>query len=738
LKTDVKRSGVWTRHLLPSLTAGAIIAIVDTIFEISLAALLFAGPLSGHISQGIGLLLFGAMSMNVIVALSSSLPGMIAIPQDTTVAVMALVVAAIAAAMPASASSEAIYWAVVATIVLTSVATGLFFLILGNLRLGRLVRYVPYPVIGGFLAGTGWLIVQGGLSFLTGGLPPIAQAGSLFQADLLGLWLPASIFAVLLLVVLRRVHHPLAMPALLLAAVAVFYVWLDLMGVSLEQAREQGWLLGSIPGGVLWQPFPIAAIASINWQAISGQALQIGAILIISVLALLFNVSGLEMTVRRDIDLDRELRAAGAANLLAGLGGSPVGYQTLSLSALSHRIGAASRLVGLFTAVFIGAFIFLGASILPFIPKVAVGGLLLYLGLSFLAEWVYDAWFTLPRGDYVLVMLILVIISAAGFLEGIAAGMGIAVALFVVNYSRIHIIKHAFSGAHYHSSVDRPQEQSDYLRQNGEQILILELQGFIFFGTAHGILLRVKERAADSSLLRLRYVILDLRQVYGLDSSAVSSFIRLKQLAEGENLHLVFSDVHAPIQDNLVRAGLGQGRDDRVTFQPSMDYGLEYCEELILREAGLPGEPARQPLHTQLAIAFPEREDFERLMIYLHRKEFEPGEAVLRQGEPSDGLYILEDGKLSVQIELEDGKHVRLRTAQSGTLVGEIGLYLGGERTASVLALQPSTLYHLSALAFQTMLENEPDLAAALHRWIAGLLAERLSDNARTIRALMR
>src|SRR6266487_278427 len=73
-----------------------------------------------------------------------------------------------------------------AAIVLTTLATAATFLLLGQFRRGSLVRYLPYPVIGGFLAGTGWLLVLGGLGVMTT-VP--AQLG-----DLPSLFLPPTLW----------------------------------------------------------------------------------------------------------------------------------------------------------------------------------------------------------------------------------------------------------------------------------------------------------------------------------------------------------------------------------------------------------------------------------------------------------------------------------------------------------------------------------------------------------------
>jgi SulP family sulfate permease len=724
--------------------------MLSVIIAISFAALIFSGDLAGYVANGIGLALFGALAIGLVVAATSSYPGTMAGTQDSPAAILALVAAAIASSMRTSATPGAIFATVVAAIALTSLLTGAFFLVLGRFKLGNLMRFLPYPVVGGFLAGTGWLLVQGAFGVMAGASLGWSQLPYLFQPNVLALWLPGSIFAVVLLVLLRRYSHALIMPATLLVAVGLFYGLLALTHTSVAEASAQGWLLGPFPQEALWQPLTPTTLAQVDWAAIVAQLSKVGTILIVSMVALLLNASGLELTVRRDLDLNHELQSAGIANLVAGLGGGLAGYHFLGDSALAYKMGARTRLAGLFAAAVCGAALFFGASLLSFFPKPVLGGLLLFLGLSFLVEWVYDAWFKLPRMDYFLVLLILVVIGAVGYLEGVAAGVGLAVVLFVLKYSRINVVKHTLSGANLHSRVDRPLSQRQVLREKGEQLYVLQLQGFIFFGTAENLLHQIRERVKNADLPPPRFVVLDFRRVSGLDSSAVSSFVRMKQLAESKSIKLVFTHLPPEMQRQLERGGLvpstalragfagrGNGRDEVFRILPTLDQGLEWCEDQILASGGLSLDETQDTLRTFLEKVLPQSASITRLMGYLERMDVESGHHLVRQGDPADDLYFIESGAATAHFELTDGRSIRLRAMRSGTVVGEIGLYLGGARTASVVMTQPGTLYRLSAGAIQQMDEKEPEVAAALHLLIARLMAVRLAEYNDTLMAVL-
>ena len=379
------------KKLIPSLTAGFIIGVTDVSFEISLAALIFSGALAPYVAYGIGFVLFGAFMILLLSALTSSIPGTITIPQDTPAAILALIVAGTAGNMSASATLDQTFITAVTAIIVTTVLAGLIFILFGQLKLSSFARFIPYPVVGGFLAGTGWLLAKGGLSVMVDMPLTLGNLPRLFQTDNLLHLLPGVIFALALVLLIRRTSHALVIPGMLALSIGIFYSFLAIAGISTSQATEMGWLLGPFKQEALFQPLGPSVLAQVDWSAIFSQVDKIGAVIALSLISLLLNVSALEVAAKEDIDMNRELQSAGLANIVAGLFGSTVGYQALSLTVLAHRLNAKTRLAGVFTALVCGGALLFGASLLSYFPKPMMGGILLFMGLSFLVEWVIDA-----------------------------------------------------------------------------------------------------------------------------------------------------------------------------------------------------------------------------------------------------------------------------------------------------------------------------------------------------------
>jgi SulP family sulfate permease len=350
-----------------------------------------------------------------------------------------------------------------------------------------------------------------------------------------------------------------------------------------------------------------------------------------------------------------------------------------------------------------------------------VGGVLVFLGLAFIVEWVWDKRRTLPALEYLVVLVILAGIIIRGFLPGVVIGLVLAIVLFAINYGRTELIHEVAFGETFRSNVDRPPGERDALRALGSRVQILRMHGFVFFGTASGLLERIRKRVEGGAL---RYLLVDLRRVTGMDSSAVMSFRKVMQLAQANGFELIFTGATDPMMERLSRGGV-VATDGVVRFEPDLDRGLQRCEDGLLLGVGVADGPA-----DALAGMPP------GLSAYLTREPLAEGTVLIRQDEPPDDVYVLESGRLQVEMVTPEGKRLRLRTVLPGVVVGEIAMYTGVPRTADVVAETPSVVLKLSRASIEQMEGAQPELAAALHRWLAMTLSERLNDTLHTFDAL--
>jgi SulP family sulfate permease len=706
------------------LFAGLVVGVVTLTFSVSCGALIFSGGLARHLPLGLAAALISACLTALVVAWRSPLPFAIAGPDSHGSAILALMAAAIAAA-PA-ASDEATLATVLAAITLSTVVTGVFLFALGRLGCGHWVRYIPYPVVGGFLAGAGWLITRGSFVVMADAPLNAANLGRLAEPLALAHWLPGLCLAVLLRAVVGRARHFLAMPLVLVGAVAFFHLAWGLLGAFGAAPAPDGWFLVGFSGGQLREAWAPATLAAVDWPVLTGQAANLVTLLVVVVVAILLNATGVEIATQTDTDLNRELRANGLANVLAGLCGGMVGYLSLSRSLLNYQAHARGRLAGLTAGLFCAAVLFFGGDVVRVFPRPVVGGLLLYLGLGLLLEWVYAAWFKLSRTDYFLVVAILAVIALTGFIEGVAAGVVVACIVFVYNYSRHRAIRHAFTGATHPSNVERPPPQQRFLREHGEQISVLALQGYLFFGTASSLLDHVRRRLDDPARPRLRFLVFDFRLVSGLDSSAVFGFVKMRQLGDKLGVCQVFTGLQPAVRQRLEEGGC-LGPDDPLcqTFA-DLDRGLEWCENQLLASTWSRRRKA-VPLALQLTELFPEAGQAQAFMAYLERLAVPAGHVLYKEGEAADAMYFIESGQVTVLLRTEAHGSLRLQTLSAGTTVGEMALFTRGPHRTSAVAEEPSTLFRLSADGLDHLRREAPPTATVFQDFIIRLLADRLT-----------
>lgn len=160
-------------------------------------------------------------------------------------------------------------------------------------------------------------------------------------------------------------------------------------------------------------------------------------------------------------------------------------------------------------------------------------------------------------------------------------GIIVAILLFIVKYSRIEVVKHRLSGETYQSNVDRDIPYQRFLKEQGSQLFILKLQGYLFFGTADNLLRQVRERVHNQDLKPLRFFVCDFALVTGVDSSALISFAKMVQLAAAHEFVIVLTQLSPVMLCQFERSGLKD--EELIHVFPHLDYGVEWCEEQILR-----------------------------------------------------------------------------------------------------------------------------------------------------------
>lgn len=716
------------KPLFPNLVAAALSAVLALAYAGGFGALVFSGPLEPFVGRAVLAALVGSILVLPMLAWRSSFYFSLGGPDSNSTAILGFILASIAsdAARALPASAEQLAPTALMFVCVSAIGCGLVLYALGALRWGRYVRFIPHPVAAGFMAGSGCLLVQAAWKMLAG-RPFSPQAlADLSQAHPLG-WISMLCVAAALLVLTRLVRHFLVVPATLLASVLAFHAARAALGLSVTAARNAGLLLSPLQIAD-WTHAGNFPYALVRWDLLYRHAGDFAAMSMVAVIAILLTVTSLELATGVEGDADRELKTLGAANVLIGLGGGMVSLNSFNRTVISLEAGANSRRAAVCCAVMIlGAAVF-APWLIGLLPRTVLAGLVLYLGLSYLVSHAYESRLQMPLADYAIVLAIAAVIGFFGIVPGVALGLVAACVSLVFQFSRSPSVRNEFSLRDRRSNVERPARQNELLREEGGALSGFALQGFLFFGTAAGVLGRVR-----AALPRTKLVLLDFRLVHGIDGSATMALRKLKALC-GDGRVLVLTGLSAGVEEMLRRCGVELDDPALRTF-PDLDRGLEWCEDFLLEEAAAGRQPAA-PLQGWFDAA-----ELKRLSAHFQRARFGAGETVFRQGDPGDSMLIIERGRVSVHMRVsgEDApaaRRLRLRAYTGGTVVGEMGFYSGAARTADVVADEETQALKLSADAVARLEREAPALAAKLQRFVAFSLVERLSVANAEIRAL--
>jgi len=423
------------QSLPAAIAVGITTGALGVLFDLSFAVLIFSNALSDYLSAGIGFILFSAAITRVFIGAMSSFPGMVSDLAGIPTAILSWSTGMVIRQLPTDASSTELLVTVIVTIAITSFLTGALLWLIGVLKLGNVVRLLPDAVIGGFIASSGWLLIKGAFEVLTGQKLALGTLMSLFEFSNPVThpmqWLPGVLLTIYLLVITRRYRHSLVMASSLVVATGLFYAVMSLLGISAAQANAQGFTLGIPAFQTTWQLLSWSDLLQINWSAIGAQWMCSGTVSVLTAILLLMNVKCMEVVLAKEIDVNHELKVAGGANILMGLGGGILSFQSFGRSVMAHNMGGRTRLVTLVGAATFVVLPLLCSPLLTYFPTPILGGLLLYLGSSALIEWVVRARRKLSTVDYGMVQLIWLVSAVVGFLQGLALGWAIAVGLMI-------------------------------------------------------------------------------------------------------------------------------------------------------------------------------------------------------------------------------------------------------------------------------------------------------------------
>ena len=683
-----------------------------------------------YTAHGVRAGLLGAIALGLVTAVVGGAPKLISAPCAPAAAVLAALVGQMLAGTPGPDSSQRI----ITLLTMVALMSAVLQLGYGFAGGGRLIKFIPYPVVSGYLSAVGAIIFIGqlpkflglahGVTLATGLLSPSAWQ---VPALLVG---TATIAGVLLA---PRLTRTVPAPIIGLAAGVSAYFALGLQQPELLSLAHNPLVIGPVGGGMAL----FSGLAG-PWEALTGLHLGDLRALIVPALTLsvLLSVDTLKTGVVVDAltqgrhDSNRTLLAQGAGNVAAVfLGGMP-GSGTMGPTLVNVESGGNSRRSGLIEgALMLATALVLGRAI-AWVPVAALAGILLVVGVRMI-DW--GSLLLLRQRetmlDFTVIATVVVVALTTNLIAASGAGVALAIILFLREQVHGSVIRRQVAGGHISSTQHRLPEEQAVLEQHGVELLVCELQGSLFFGTTDQLLTELEQ-----PLRTCRFLILDLRRVQSVDFTAAHLLERFERDLAKRNGWLLFSRVpaHLPngrnLHDYFAKLGvLGAQRHVRVCA--SLDDALIWTEDRILADYAPAGAGADAPLalgEFDLVREFDMDQTLTPFAPCVIERSHAAGEVIFKSGDPGRELYLVRRGIVCVRLPLKDGGHHNLSSFGRGNFFGEMSFLTGAARSAEAVATTATDLYVIERTRFDAASRAQPLVGVKMFARLARALALRL------------
>ncbi|PKM98247.1 MAG: cyclic nucleotide-binding protein [Elusimicrobia bacterium HGW-Elusimicrobia-3] len=694
----------------------------------------------GPVFAGAGALagVIGTIAIGLVAPALGGAPRLISAPCAPAAAVMAALCAQLVAG---GGSPEG----VIASLMLVGLFSGLLQALYGALGGGRLIKYIPYPVVTGYMSGVGLLII----------LKQIAPALGLVKAadPLAGLFTPGAwqwpalgVATVTAAVMLLAPRFTRRVPAAILglAAGILAHLAAGLLRPALLAMDGNPFVIGAISASPAAVFAGIAAsFGGLHLPSLEQLKLLIGPTLTLSVLLSIDTLKTCVVTdsvVRSRHNSNRELTGQGAANVTSALLGGMPGAGTLGATMVSLASGGQTRAAGIMEGAFaLAAALLLGGTI-GRIPLAALAGILVVVGARMIDR--SSVRLALKRST-ILDFAVVIAVAGTALVSDliVAAGVGIAFSmlLFIREQMNSNVIRRKATGLEVSSKQQRLPRERAALNAAGAQTLVVELQGSLFFGTTDQLFSEI-----EADLRSARRLIIDMRRVTSVDFTAVHMLEQVGELMRERGGALVFSHLPASLPTGqdlrgyFKQLGLTHHEGAGRVFETLHD-ALEWAEDRILEEAGVKRLYYGELLDLGEIDFLREMDELSLADLRVVFKELRvtAGDAIFLRKGHGEELFLIRRGRVRVVLPLkETHRPHHLAVFGPGDFFGEVAFLNRTPRTADALALTDTDLYVIGRTAFDEIASRNPVVGAAFYQRLATVEALRLRDADRELRRL--
>jgi SulP family sulfate permease len=662
--------------------------------------------------------LTGAIVLGAVASLLGGTPGLVSAPSGPAAAMLTALAAHLAVADPSRAP---------VLLLATGLLAGAIQLGFGALRLGTMVKFIPYPVVAGFLSAAGLLLAWGQLPSVAG----LARGGPWGALSHPAGWSVVALSTAAATFASTRLAQrflPRAPPVVTGIAVGTLtYLGFAALDPALAAVAGNPLRIGPIPGAAAVAASVPARLADLlalrpsDVAALAGPAAALAALLSVDTLkscVLVDSISGGRHAG------NRELLAQGLGNALSAVVGGVPGAGVSGATLVNLGSGGRSRVSSAAVPALLLGVAAVAPGLVAGTPKAVLGGILVHVGLR-TVDWgaLRLARRRESRLDLAVVLAVVVTALARDLVTAAAAGVGLSVVLYLRDRMKQSPVRARGDLTALRSTRHRLPPEDAVLGAHGGEAAVLTLQGDLFFGTADRLLTEL-----EPDLAARRYVLLDLARVEDVDLTAARILAQAEARLAGRGGILLLAGARAP--EGLAAAiahAAAPPRRSPSRLIPSRDEALEWCEERILEEHLRDRPPhGALPLGEMNLLAGLEADALAALDRHVRIVRATDGERVFRTGDPGDSMFLVRLGRVRLVVAAEGGRELMLGVFGRGDVVGELAFIDGRRRSADAVACAQTELYQLTREAFEAAAREAPALRAELPARLLRVLSFRL------------
>jgi SulP family sulfate permease len=684
--------------------------------------------------------LIGAAALGIVTPLCGRTPGLISAPCAPSAAVLSALIAGLLAGTSGARLEPA---AILPLVALTALLAAGLQILYGMLGGGKLIKFIPYPVVSGYLSAVGVLIALGQLPKLFGiprGTPLLQGIMAPFSWKWQGLVVGIVTMAVMALSPRFTCRVPAAILGLFAGVAAYFLLapfspeLLSLAGNPLVIGPIQA--SGSLIAVMVTRAESLAQLEAASLKLIVVPALTLSVLLSIDTLK---TCVGLDALTRNRHNSNRELIGQGIGNLCSFLLGGMPGAGTMGPTLVNVNSGGRTPRAGVMEGVLVVLALLFLSPYIAWVPIGSLAGILLVIAWRMFDRSIFSL-LGYPSGrlDFAVIAGVIVVALTVDLIAASGVGVALAILLFIREQVKAPVIRRKRYLNQMSSKTRRRSAEREILDRYGDQAVFCELQGNLFFGTTDQLFTQL----ADDLRTRI-WLLLDMRHVNSIDYTAVHLFEQMHaQLAERGG-QLLFSGMPSALREQrdferyLAQMGIVSGNDG-VLITETRESALEWMEQRIMERAGLVSRNDEYPLPLADFELFRGLDGQLLAMLAQCMRELslQQGERVFAQGDEGDELFLVQRGSVRVMLPLEGGKRHHLATIGRGGFFGELAFLDRGVRSADVEAKEATELFVLSRSLFDKVSATDAVLEVQVFVRLALAISKRLRQTDLELRIL--